>query len=266
MGGIGLLGSVFDTETYDPATGVWTNTNPMITPRIFFEPVVLADGRVLVAGGSYKIAACEIYDPATGTWSPTGNLLRPRRNYHATLLDNGKVLLAGGFADGSNLTGECELFDPATGTWSATGALAVPRVFHAQVNLADGHVLAAGGDSRFIPKQSTVTETAEIYDPATGLWSPTGSLNTARANFTANLLENGRVFAAGGDKGTARSYDSIEIFNPKTGEWRTSTETLAITRRLHTTTTLLDGSLIIGGGKDSTNHFIPSAELFVRPR
>jgi hypothetical protein len=161
---------------------------------------------------------------------------------------------------------KCELFDPATGTWSATGALAVPRVFHAQVKLADGRVLATDGDNRFIPKRSTVTETAEIYHPATGLWRPTGSLNTAHADFTANLLGNGRVFAAGGDNGTARPFASIEIFNPKTGKWRTSTEMLAIRRRLHTTTTLLDGSLIIGGGKDSTSHFIPSAELFVRPR
>lgn len=74
---------------------------------------------------------------------------------------------------------------------------------------------------------------------------------------------------AGGDNGTARPYASIEIFDPKTGKWLTSTETLATRRRLHTTTTLLDGSLIIGGGADSANHgnhLIPSAELFVRPR
>ena len=38
---------------------------------------------------------------------------------------------------------------------------------------------------------------AELYDPASGTWTPTDSLNTARAEHTATLLPNGMVLAAG---------------------------------------------------------------------
>jgi large repetitive protein len=58
--------------------------------------------------------------------------------------------------------------------------------------LTNGHVLIAGeqgleGD----------TATAEIYDPATGLFSPTGSMTVARGSHTATLLKDGRVLIAG---------------------------------------------------------------------
>jgi hypothetical protein len=266
-------------EIYNPAIGLWSAAANMITARSYFDPMLLANGKVLVAGGHiagspFETASCELYDPATGTWSPTGALLQPRTQYHATLLADGRVLVAGGNNQTVGLIAQSELYDPATGTWSSSGSLTVPRDRNVQVRLADGRVLVAGGINRFgggthPPK---ITASAEIYDPATGIWSRTGSLNTPRIDFTANLLNDGRVFAAGGDDagatgGTLQIYSSIEEYSPSIGKWRTLGSSLAAARFAHTATNLLDGSLIIAGGLGSGGGpLIPTAELFVRPR
>ena len=265
-------------ETYNPATGLWSVTGNMITARAFFDAVLLANGKVLVVGGHiastpFETATCELYDPATGTWSATGSLLQPRNEHHATLLADGRVLVAGGFNQAAGLIAPSELYDPATGTWSNSGSLTQPRDSNIQVRLADGRVLVAGGVKRFgfASHPPQITASTEIYNPATGIWSRTGSLNTPRIDFTANLLNDGRVFAAGGwDIGTtggaAQIYSSIEEYTPATGRWRTLSMALAAARFAHSTTSLLDGSLIIAGGQDNSFALIPTAELFVRPK
>ena len=258
---------VSTAEIFDPATGNWAETNAMMAPRAFFDAIPLPDGKVLAAGGLSSGTTTELFDPPTHSWSPTGSLAQPRAYGHMTLLDNGKVLMAGGnnYSNGTYIA-ESELYDAATGTWSATGSLNVPRINFVQVKLADGRVLVAGGLLKSSPRHPKVTNTAEIYDPATGLWTLTGSLKTARADFTANLLSSGRVFVAGGDDGTPLAFDSIEEFSPRNGKWRTLPTPLSNTRKFHTTTTLPDGSLLVAGGRDASNDFVPDAELFVRPR
>jgi hypothetical protein len=90
----------------------------------------------------------------------------------------------------------CGIYDPTSDTWITTGSLGSARWDHAAILLSDGQVLIAGGraDSggNFIPLAST-----EIYDPATGVWTATGSLGATRAFHTATLLSDGQVLIAG---------------------------------------------------------------------
>jgi N-acetylneuraminic acid mutarotase len=100
----------------------------------------------------------------------------------------------------------------------------------------------------------------EIYDPVTGVWTQTGSLNVHRAGLTLNRLSNGRVLAIGGEDMTFQVLNSIEQYNPATQKWTLLKPTLANARAAHTTTTLLDGRLLVAGGADN-NGSIPNAEL-----
>ena len=74
-------------------------------------------------------------------------------------------------------------------------AASTPRAqYHTATLLPNGKVLVAGGLNA-----AAFLASAELYDPASGTWTATGSLTTARDVHTATLLPNGKVLVAGGD-------------------------------------------------------------------
>jgi N-acetylneuraminic acid mutarotase len=195
------------------------------------------------------------------TWIPTGSLNIPRSGHTATLLANGEALVVGG--------NSAELYDPASGTWSFTGSLNIARDGHTATLLANGKVLVAGGSGSYDGQQPGLN-TAELYDPATGTWSITGSLNVARDGHTATLLPNGKVLVAGGlfHGATSTSYtNSAEVYDPATASW-TFTGSLDTERAIHTATRLQNGKILVAGGTNVTVGFIvqpdgiSSAELY----
>jgi arylsulfatase A-like enzyme len=131
-------------------------------------------------------------------------------------------------------------------TWSATGSLGTARLQHTATLLANGKVLVVGGVIRCNPGCST-TGSAELYDPATGTWSYTGNLNTARRLHTATLLANGQVLVAGGTSGKD-VLNSAELYDPATGTW-SSTGNLNTARDGHTATLLSTGKVLVAGGR-----------------
>ena len=80
-----------------------------------------------------------------------------------------------------------------TTTWTGTGPMATVRRNHTATLLFNGKVLIAGGLSG-----PNSLNTAELYDPSTGMVTPTGSMATARFGHTATLLPNEKVLIAGG--------------------------------------------------------------------
>jgi hypothetical protein len=116
-------------------------------------------------------------------------------------------------------------------------------------------VLAAGGI-----ENETNTITAELYDPATGKWRPTGSMTVARAAHTATLLRNGKVLVAGGSEGVI-AFSSAELFDPAREMW-TRTGDMTQQRRAHTATLLASGRVLIAGGGSPAGGILSSAELY----
>src|SRR5207247_473194 len=181
------------------------------------------------------------------SWSYTGNLNTARESPTATLLPNGKVLIAAGFDYDYNSLNTAELYDPATGTWSRTGSLNMSRVYHTATLLLNGKVLVEGGVDENILRPSAPVDSAELYDPATGTWSTTGSLNTARMAHTATLLSNGKVLvAAGYGPNAPNGLNSAELYDPATGIW-TRTGDLNTERDSRTATLLPSGKVLLVG-------------------
>ena len=83
---------------------------------------------------------------------------------------------------------------------ASTGSMQKSRVGHSATLLANGKVLIAGG---YVPACTECLgvpdNTAELYDPATGVFALTGSMAEVRAKHTATLLTSGQVLTAGGD-------------------------------------------------------------------
>jgi N-acetylneuraminic acid mutarotase len=248
-GGFGSQGSPANfVELYDPASGVWTDAAPMNMFRADHTATLLQNGKVLVAGGfdagvSYTNTA-ELYDPVAGTWTPTGPLAQARTRHSATLLANGRVLIAGGTGPSGNLTSS-EIYYPNSGLFSGTGPLNVTRSSHVAVRLTNGKVLAAGGRP---------TTSAELFDPQTGAWTFTGSMNNVHYfGHTATLLRNGRVLVAGGTGpgGSPDETSAAEIYRPSTSTW-ISTTALPVPRVSHTATLLPNGNVLVAGGYTGT--------------
>jgi len=68
----------------------------------------------------------------------------------------------------------------------------------------------------------SVLSSAELYNPATGTWATTGSMNVAPEGHTATLLANGRVLIAGVGNNTGGSLYTAytaELYDPGTGTW-----------------------------------------------
>lgn len=190
-----------------------------------------------------------------------------------------------GVAYGSNVT----VVPPAAN-------LTQERSEHTATLLPDGKVLVAGGYGVSVNQLGFPTNTAELFDPASGRWTPTGPMSNAHGLHSATLLLNGRVLVV--DVFGAELYDpqtrtwsptgrpgashnlhtatlladgrvlvaggfgnSPEIYDPATGQWAL-TGALKTPRSRHTATLLPNGKVLVAGGEGASRNALASAELY----
>ncbi len=257
----------------------WSSTATMNHGRHSHSLVRLADGQVLALGGYgsngmtlVTLSSAERFDPATNTWSATAT---PLGHYghvdgSATLLPDGRVLAVQGGAS---------LYDPATDSFTPT---ATPRVIgrrahHTATLLPSGRVLVCGGK----PIRTSVnepSERAELYDPATDVWTELAPMAVPRAEHSATLLDDGRVLIAGGQTDNFGGETALtELYTeglgfsagpdlPDAGD--------ATSRWGHTATKLADGRVLLAGGRSNTYFsglfrgflFEPGSDTWSAPR
>jgi RHS repeat-associated protein len=268
VGGRDGSSSLHTTRHYWPSTGTWTPGVDLGTPRDSHSATVLADGRVLIAGGvgnTTVFPAAALFDPEADPlvedpWNSTPNMpsnsgVNGRRRWHtATLLStanaslNNRVLVVGGNNGGTNSVAIVLAFNPANTSWSVLPPLPGPREGHTATLLSNGKVLVTGGRNGTTP-----LNTALLFDPGTtgnGSWAAAGTLNPARELHTATLLSSsiansGSVLLAGGSN-TSGSLGTSDLFNG-VNTW-TATAPLFAAVNSHTATLLGTGSVLLAGG------------------
>ncbi len=186
------------TEVYDPVSNSWTAAASMLNRRRdfdwFMRVVLLADGRVLVAGGSriegraidaisIPVHAAEVFDPGSNTWSLLPDPADTRYESLRLLLQDGRAL------------GSPESWTPATGAWSNTGT----AIGGIQSLLNDGRVLSIG------------YSVAGVFDPAANAWTPIAPGAAPRSALTVTLLPGGAWLVLGGLRISAAADPSLVV-------------------------------------------------------
>ncbi len=246
------------TEIYDPVTDTITDGPSLVLARTGHTATLLADGRVLITGGSTNddpdpdstgVAVAEVYDPVTSTFALVGPMTEERHAHAAARLADGRVLLTGGAdapsccADG---IAETELFDPQANTFAVALPMITPRPGHRSVTLWDGRVLVIGGSLAHGGADGGFDVVAtELFDPVTDKFVATDEMDTGPGDqeFRATLLLDGRVLVTGGHLGNGAA-----LYDPAAGLWRTSAAPMTATRANHTATRLLGGQVLVVGG------------------
>lgn len=272
---------------FDPQTqGFSAAAATMGTDRAAHTATLLADGRVLLLGGSdalqNPLASGDIWDPVTDTVTAIAPMPTPRLLHTATLLDDGRVFVAGGangfdlvdpLAGLGNVLASTAVYDPVANSWSGGPSFPNPRAGHRASKLNDGRVLLTGGlevtQIIFIGNVPIISADCRVYNPSNNSLAGVADFSGARALHAQVTLPDGRVLVAGG--GTIdflslsiSTLNTARLYDPGSNTW-TAVPSLA-QARAYADAFVVDGPrVVVAGGLGTVDQSTGSgtpADLF----
>jgi hypothetical protein len=265
--------SISTTEIWDPTTKTWTSGPSMIGKRARHGAVLLADGKVLVAGGgdcfyctgttsTTLLSTAEVYDGTT--WTSVASMTTPRSSAAFIRTPTNTVLAAGGGNMGTVVIKSGETYDPVANKWTAvTNSMTDFRAWPMAV-VRSGKVLVFGGYTYY-----NALSSADLYDPVSNTFSPFSAMTIGRVFASVGVLDDGSVLAVGGSKDVnsnstnAAALATADLLSASTGVW-TSIAGPKVAHSGASSLVLAGGKMIVAGGFGATQKPVSEVDLYDR--
>ena len=247
-----IPGGTAESQVFDPGSGHWRRGPAMHDARTNHTATLLADGRVLVAGGfdaAYnELSSVEIYDLRTHLWTMAAPLRGARGAHTATLLRDHHVLVAGGLDHKGEAIIPTELYAPATATWTDAGSL--PREVQGSRNVS-GAVLLRTGEVLLLMTSEDARSMAAMHSARARSWGVVAA--TPLAGLAAAMsatLHDGRLLIAGGYMRSGvdiSNVHTVSIYDPAKQTWSAAAP-MPTARSGGAAVTMRDGRVLVVGG------------------
>ena len=250
------------------AEGDWTRKADMPTVRSDFATCIV-NGKIYAIGGEVdkfgdmELSTVEMYDPKTDTWHRKADMPTARSDVATSVVDR-KIYAIGGIKIHKRKIGPgwgyeikrlatVEMYDPLTDTWTQKADM--PTARSTSTSVVDGKIYAIGGSALsrelVLKRKPWRLDTVEVYTPATDTWAKGKSMNHARDGAAVSVVD-GKIYAMGGTgwpqipNHPGPFLSSVEVFNPKTNQWREIGE-MPAAKSSHTATAINGKIYVIGG-------------------
>ncbi len=247
-------------EQYDPVSNTWTVERPMPTARSNFA-IAVYDNKIYVIGGSVGngyVGNNEVYDPSTNTWETKTAMPTPRIDLSANVV-NDKIYLIGGKEYSSSNpyftnTDLNEVYDPVNDSWTTKATMPTAAYGYGSA-VINGKIYVAGGSTSISSQESsTFTDSNQVYDPQTDIWTVASNVPTVTtygaAAATQDYLAPAQLYLAGGYALTDLSSET-QVYNPVNNSW--STGASLSSPRAYFSLAVVDDVLYAIGGFDGQN-------------